>query len=174
MHFFQSHKGFAYLYLLLAVMIMGILSAIAGSTWKQIMQREAEEELLFRGMQIQEAIRRWHQPQKGSQHVATPLNDLKDLLNDPRTPSTVRYLRRLYTDPITNDDWILIREPERGIIGVASSSKKTVIKKANFPDQLLTFSNRERYEEWQFTYQPTSQQQSAGTASPAAPAASPL
>ncbi len=45
------------------------------------MQREREKELLFRGMQIQDAIGRWHQPQGNvQQHAATPLNDLKDLL----------------------------------------------------------------------------------------------
>lgn len=165
MHYYQSHSGFAYLYLLLTIMVMGILLSVAGSSWKQIMQREAEAELLFRGMQIQEAIRRWHQPKAGSQHIATPLNDLKDLLRDPRTPATVRHLRRLYTDPITKGEWTLIKDSARGIVGVASSSKQPVIKKGNFPEELLTFANRERYDEWQFLYQQTTPpQQSRGTA----------
>lgn len=157
--FVASNKGSAYLYILLVVMLIGVVMGRVGTTWKQVIQREKEEELLFRGMQIQEAIARWQQPQVGVQlHVATPLTDLKYLLKDPRTPTTVRYLRRLYNDPMTGGDWNLIKDPARGIVGVASSSKDKVIKKDNFPDKLQTFSNKERYEEWQFLYQQIRQQ----------------
>lgn len=157
--FIASNKGSAYLYILLVVMLIGVMMGRVGTTWKQVIQREKEEELLFRGMQIQEAIARWQQPQAGvQQHVATPLTDLKYLLKDPRTPNTVRYLRRLYNDPMTGGDWNLIKDPARGIVGVASSSKEQVIKKDNFPEQLQTLSNKERYEEWQFLYQQTRQQ----------------
>jgi len=150
---FHNQQGFTYLIALLAVMLIGIMLGAVGTSWKNVMQREREEELLFRGMQIQDAISRWHQP-KGTiqQHVATPLNDLKDLLRDPRTPATVRYLRKLYRDPMTNQDWVLIRETSRGIIGVSSSSTERVIKKDNFPDQLQDLVNKERYDQWQFVY----------------------
>ncbi len=151
--YLHNQHGFTYLIVLLAVMLIGIMLGAVGTSWKLTMQREREEELLFRGMQIQDAIGRWHQPQGSvQQHVATPLNDLKDLLRDPRTPATVRYLRKLYRDPITNQDWTLIREPARGIVGVASSSTEKVIKKDNFPDQLQDLVNKERYEQWQFVY----------------------
>lgn len=147
--------GYTYLLVLLAVMLMGIMQGVVGQSWKSIMQREREEELLFRGMQIQDAIGRWHQPTgSAQQHVATPLNDLKDLLQDPRTPAKVRYLRKLYQDPLTNQDWTVIREPARGIVGVASSSKDAVIKKDNFPDGLQHFVGTQRYDQWQFVYKP--------------------
>lgn len=145
--------GYTYLLVLLAVMLMGIMQGIVGQSWKSIMQREREEELLFRGMQIQDAIGRWHQPSPGArQHVATPLNDLKDLLQDPRTPAKVRYLRKLYRDPITNQDWAVIREPARGIVGVTSTSTDAVVKQDNFPDQLKHFVGSKRYDQWQFVY----------------------
>jgi type II secretory pathway pseudopilin PulG len=151
--FLSNNRGYTYLFVLLAVMLMGIMQGIVGQSWKGIMQREREAELLFRGMQIQDAIARWHQPKPDvQQHVATPLNDLKDLLQDPRTPAKVRYLRKLYRDPITNQDWTVIREPVRGIVGVASSSKDAVIKKDNFPDQLRQFVGAQRYDQWQFVY----------------------
>lgn len=153
--YLHNQQGFTYLVVLLAVMLIGIMLGAIGTSWKLTMQREREEELLFRGMQIQDAIGRWHQPQGNvQQHVATPLNDLKDLLRDPRTPATVRYLRKLYRDPMTNQDWTLIREPARGIVGVASSSTERVIKKDNFPDQLKDLVNKERYEQWLFVYKP--------------------
>lgn len=142
-------------------MLLSLLLGSTGTVWKQIMQREREEELLFRGMQIQEAISRWHQPQTGVQHVVTPLTDLKHLLRDPRTPATVRYLRKLYTDPVSGMEWNLIRDPARGIVGVSSPSKEQVIKKDHFPESLLAFAHKERYEEWQFLYQPL--QHPAGT-----------
>ena len=150
--------GYTYLFVLLAVMLMGIMQGMVGSSWQQIMQREREAELLFRGMQIQAAISRWHQPALGAQqHVGTPLNDLKDLLQDPRSPARVRYLRKLYRDPITNQDWTVIRDPVRGIVGVASSSRDAVIKKENFPDQLQLFAGSQRYDQWQFIYRPLQQ-----------------
>ena len=153
--FLHSTAGYTYLLVLLAVMLMGIMQGVVGQSWKSIMQREREEELLFRGMQIQDAIGRWHQPTgSAQQHVATPLNDLKDLLQDPRTPAKVRYLRKLYQDPLTNQDWTVIREPARGIVGVASSSKDAVIKQDNFPDQLQDFIGKKRYDQWQFVYKP--------------------
>jgi type II secretory pathway pseudopilin PulG len=151
----DNQQGFAYLFVLLAVMLIGIMLGAVGTSWKLTMQREREQELLFRGMQIQDAISRWHSPKSGvQQHVATPLNDLKDLLQDPRTPATVRYLRKLYRDPITNQDWTVIRETAHGIVGVASASKDTVIKQDNFPDQLQDFNGKQRYDQWQFVYKP--------------------
>lgn len=155
--FYSSDKGFTYLALLVALMVMGIMLGRTGTAWKQVMQREREEELLFRGAQIQDAIRHWHKPHGSGEHIATPLNNLQDLLKDPRRSGTVRYLRRLYQDPISNGDWNLIRDPARGIIGVASPSNKLVIKQDNFPEQLQNLAHKTRYEEWQFMYQPATQ-----------------
>lgn len=155
--FYSSDKGFIYLALLLALMVMGIMLGRTGTVWKQVMQREREEELLFRGAQIQDAIRHWHKPQGSGEHIATPLNNLQDLLKDPRRSGTVRYLRRLYQDPISNGDWNLIRDPSRGIVGVASPSKELVIKQDNFPEQLQDLAHKTRYEEWQFMYQAATQ-----------------
>lgn len=156
--FAADTAGFSYLFILLTVMLMGVMQGLIGISWRQVMQREREEELLFRGMQIQDAISRWHQPALGAQqHVATPLNDLNDLLRDPRTPAKVRYLRKLYRDPITQQDWTLIREAGRGIIGVASTSSEATIKRDNFPDQLQDFIGAQRYDQWKFVYHPLQQ-----------------
>ena len=167
--FAVSRSGYSYLFVLLAVMLMGVMQGMIGSSWKQIMQREREEELLFRGIQIQDAISRWHQPPPGAQrHVATPLNDLKDLLQDPRTPARVRYLRKLYTDPVARQEWSVIRDPARGIVGVVSTSKDTVIKQDNFPDQLKHFIGSTRYDQWRFVYTAGKSAVQAPQAAPAA------
>lgn len=135
------------------IIVSGIMLGLAGRTWKQIMQREKEEELLFRGRQIHDAIHRWNHPLPG-QHPATNLSELSYLLKDPRSAGTRRYLRKLYKDPMTGEDWVLIKDPVKGIIGVASASSGEPIKQANFPDEFKDFEGKTRYSDWKFVIQP--------------------
>lgn len=144
-------KGFTYLTALLLVMVMGIMLGAVGQSWKTVMQREREEELLFRGMQYRNAITRWYKPRPG-QHQATPLRDLKDLLDDPRSLTTVRYLRRLYNDPFTGKEWNVITDPSKGISGVFSASTEKPMKVGGFPDELSDFAGKESYADWKFIY----------------------
>ncbi len=136
-----SAAGFTYLAVLLMVVILGIMQGVAYQYMSTVMKREREDEMLFRGQQIVEAIARWNNvygvtnpapPKHG------PLNDLKDLLKDPNALQTTRYLRRdptkEYNDPITGKEWEVIRDPtgQRGIIGVRSTSKQTPLKTGGF------------------------------------------
>lgn len=157
-----SSGGFTYLSMVYLIVIVGILAGTAGQSWHTLMKREREEELLFRGRQIQDAIARWNTPRAG-EHAATPLADLKDLLRDPRTPHTVRYLRKLYADPVTNGEWSIIRDPSRGILGVASTSGDAPLKRAGFPSGLAAFSDAARYSDWKFVYAPTSENRGTAT-----------
>ena len=117
-----------------------------------IRQREREEELLFRGGQIQDAIEQWYKKKPGL-HVPTPLRDLQDLLKDERERANVRYLRRLYKDPMTPEgEWHVITDPNKGIIGVASTSEKAPIKQARFPEKWKHFEGKAKYSEWLFVY----------------------
>ncbi|HEX9078486.1 MAG TPA: type II secretion system protein [Desulfuromonadaceae bacterium] len=172
-------KGFTYLIALMLVMVMGIMLGIIGQSWRIVMQREREAELLFRGSQIKDAITRWYTPRPG-QPAAMPLRDLNDLLRDPRSASTVRYLRRLYNDPITGKEWSVISDPSRGISGVASTSQDKPLKVDGFPDGLQDLAGKAHYSEWQFVYLgPGAQQGGTGIPAPlqpqgaAAPAATP-
>ncbi len=151
-----DNKGFALLAVLTMVIIMGISLGAVGLSWRTIMQREREEELLFRGSQIRDAITRWY-ALKSVEQAAMPLRDLKDLLKDPRTPHTVRYLRRLYTDPMTNKAWEVINDPSKGIQGVTSTSQETPLKTVGFADDLQDFTGKTRYSEWRFVYTPSAQ-----------------
>ena len=116
-----------------------------------MMQREREEELLFRGAQIKDAITRWYNVPAGQQ--PTPLRDLKDLLRDPRSTTTKRYLRRLYTDPMTGKGWNIIQDPNRGIRGVISTSTLAPFKVDNFSDDLKELAGKKKYNEWRFEVQ---------------------
>ncbi|MDA8430703.1 MAG: hypothetical protein M0T70_15735 [Geobacteraceae bacterium] len=117
------------------VMIIGIMLGLTGESWKTIMKREREKELLFRGSQIKEAIENWYNPKYTVPGVPPrtavhPLMDLKDLLQDPYTLTPLRYLPhnyatelddknpkcapncaklKVYQDPMTGKEWTIIR-----------------------------------------------------------------
>ena len=131
----MNRNGFTFLMAIFMVVIIGIMSAETGKSWKMIMKREREKELLFRGSQIKEAIENWYNPKytvPGVQPRAAvhPLMDLKDLLQDPYTLTPLRYLPhtyaaelddknpkcapncpklKVYQDPITGKEWTIIR-----------------------------------------------------------------
>ncbi len=53
---FKNQQGAALLMVLVAVSLFGLMAGIAGSSWKTIVQRSREADLLFKGNQIREAI----------------------------------------------------------------------------------------------------------------------
>lgn len=152
----SRQDGFTYLMALVLIVIMGIMLGAIGQSWQVILKREREAELLFRGSQIKEAITKWHTPQPG-RPPARPLNDLKHLLEDPFSLEKVRYLRRMYTDPVTGKEWEIIRDnpPVRGIIGVRSTSPEEPLKTDNFPEDLKELAGKKKYSEWEFKYTPS-------------------
>lgn len=131
----MNRNGFTFLGAIFLVMLMGIMLGLTGQSWKTIMKREREKELLFRGSQIKEAIENWYNPKYTVPGVAPraavhPLMDLKDLLQDPYTLTPMRYLPhtyateldgknpkcapdcpklKIYQDPMTGKEWTLIR-----------------------------------------------------------------
>lgn len=155
----RSSAGFTYLAALVIVVIMGIMLSQAAGYWKTRMQREREVELIFRGTQIRDAMRRWYKLPPVANGSApgqqTPkLNELKDLLQDPNSAGKVRYLRRLYLDPMTGKDFEPVRDASQRIVGVRSSSEAEPIKQANFPFDLdqADFEGKKKYSEWLFIY----------------------
>jgi len=145
-----SSAGFTFIAAMFLVVVMGIMLEAASQSWQTIMKREREEELLFRGNQIRSAIERWRKPVPGRQIM--PIRELKDLLEDPYSQQKVRYLRQVYKDPITNEDFKVIRDSALGIIGVRSSSDDPPMKMDNFPKELQDLAAKTKYSEWQFIY----------------------
>lgn len=92
-----SDKGFTYVGIIILLVTLSISLALAGRYWSTIIKREKEEELLFRGDQFVRAIEAYYW-QDNRQTFPT---ELKDLIKDPRSPAPRRYLRRIYTDPMT-------------------------------------------------------------------------
>ena len=156
-----SSGGFTYVAALVMVIITGIMLSQAALVWKTKMQREREIELIFRGTQMRDALRRWYNLRPGPNgQVPTSIppgvqgpSELKDLLQDPRSAGKAHFLRKLYPDPMMpGKDWALERDTSQRIVGVYSTSEAEPIKQGNFPFDLepADFEGKKKYSEWKF------------------------
>ena len=149
-----NQKGSILIFLLVSITVMGLMASLAGTTWKTITQRAKEQELLWRGGQIRNAIGSYYKTGHAGMQPSFPPS-LDDLLRDPRSLAVVRHLRKKYKDPMTGEDWVLIKGPAGRIIGVHSGSLKEPFKKDGFRKENKDFANKSSYAEWQFIFQPT-------------------
>jgi type II secretory pathway pseudopilin PulG len=159
-----SH-GFAYIALLVVIVVIGISLGAAGKYWRNVVLRDKEEELIFRGEQYRQAIELYYK----AILVAPQYPDkIDDLLMDGRTGTGRRHLRKRYKDPISGEDFVEIRNPATNrIIGVHSPSDKQPLKQSGFPaiysiKQIIlgprpgfpadanNFEQKGKYSEWLF------------------------
>src|ERR1700730_220996 len=115
----QTHvcrdRGYAMAALLIAMSVMAILMTVALPTWKQTLQREKEEELIFRGGQYSRAIAAYQRKYANA---------------SPRTLDVLieqHYLRKKFKDPLAISDdgefaplYVVMQTPGSG--GPAGSS----------------------------------------------------
>lgn len=143
-------RGFTYLGLLFAVMVIGLMLTVAARVYRTTVQREREAQLLWVGHAYRMAISAYFAA--GHHYPAT----LHDLLIDDRFPVPKHYLRQLYPDPMTgHPDWTLILTPDQsGIQGVASTSQANPIKRDRFDLVDSTFKDSDCYCQWKFIYSP--------------------
>lgn len=141
--------GFTYIGVLVLVAIMGTALARTAQVWHTVHQREKERELLFIGHQFRVALDRYakHAPKNAGRAPRR----LEDLLQDPRTPSVQRYLRRIYVDPMTGSaEWGLVTGANGEIYGVHSLSKDEPLKKTHFAPSDRQFEGAAKYSDWVF------------------------
>ena len=153
MKIMNNQRGVTLIFVLVAVTLLGLMAGIAGSSWQTIVQRAKEQELLWRGGQIRKAIGSYYKTAHGGAKSGYPAS-FEQLLKDPRFLSTKRHLRRHYLDPITGDDWELIKAPNGRIKGVRSRSDKEPFKKDNFRIENEKLVGKTKYAEWEFIYLP--------------------
>ena len=145
-----TQHGFTYLTILFVVALLTGGLALLGEVWHTASQRDKETELLFIGHQYRKAIERYY---LAGQRLYP--RELDALIKDPRRPTTERYLRKHYTDPITGKaEWGLVKAPDGGIMGVHSLSVDKPLKTANFRVRDKGFDNLEKYADWKFIYTP--------------------
>jgi len=154
----NRQKGYILIILMVAIFILSIGLLVAIPVWETQLQREREEELIFRGKQYVEAIRVFQMKNPGSFPKT-----LDELIEE-------KCIRKLYKDPMSEDgEWNIIllskeiaAKPKAGvqkvlvvpqsalfavqspgIIGVVSSSSKKSIK---------IYNEQETYDKWLFFY----------------------
>lgn len=162
----SAEAGYSLVALMAAVTIMLFMMSAAVPTWRYVVNDDREEELLFRGGQIVDAIQGF---QKRNGNALPPSLDV--LVKG-------KYLRKLYKDPMSKDGkWRLVHQGEAvipvgggvgggpsppattqppitqppttlppglvlgGIVGVASTSADKSIR---------VFNGRTRYDQWVF------------------------
>ncbi|MDR7152735.1 type II secretory pathway pseudopilin PulG [Hydrogenophaga palleronii] len=157
-----DQSGFAYLWLLFLIALMGLGLSAASDVYSTVAKRDREKALMAVGRQFQEAIGRYYAFRPAGAKREFPAS-LEDLLLDPRSPGTVRHLRKIFVDPMTGKaEWGLVRIGDR-IIGVHSLSEEPVIKKDGFEPDLRLLAGKSSYAEWLFIHEIT-------TVDPALPA----
>ena len=154
----KRQKGYILIALMVAIFILSIGLLVAILVWETQLQREREEELIFRGKQYVEAIRVFQMKNPGSFPKT-----LDELIEE-------KCIRKLYKDPMSEDgEWNIIllsqeiaAKPKAGvqkvlvapysalsavqnprIIGVVSASSKKSIK---------IYNDQETYDKWLFFY----------------------
>jgi len=155
----RPQRGFTYLLLLFGLAIGGAALAAVGMQWQQAARRDREAELLFRGLQLRDALQRFHDQTPDGQ-PALP-QSLDDLLTDRRRPAPRHHLRQAWVDPFTGQaDWVLLRTPDGGITGLHSRSAQPLLRHADLPDgvrvatQAAPEPRPPRAMDWHFAIQP--------------------
>lgn len=100
----SGEAGYNLVMLMVAITILNILVAVSLPAWSQVIRREKEEELIFRGFQYAEAIRVF---QMRYQRFPNRLEELVEV--------KPRCIRQLWKDPMTeNGKWGLIFQGQQG------------------------------------------------------------
>jgi hypothetical protein len=150
-HMQARASGFTYIALLVLLAIIGIGLSATGVVFDHQAQREKEKQLMFVGEQIRRAIGRYYENAPGGGKRFPQALD--ELLRDDRRLGMHRYLRQVYRDPMTNaTDWVLLRAPDGGIMGVHSALARKPIKRDGFPAGYEHFKDKDSYEQWIFQY----------------------
>lgn len=152
-HSATTQRGFAYIAVLVALLLVSLGTQGVMLVVSQQAQREREESLLRTGAAYARAI--------GSYYRATPgslkrwPSSLEELLEDKRLLQVHRHIRELYPDPMTrNANWELVPAPEGGIQGVRSRSTQAPLRAGPVEVDELTLPAAQRYAEWTFVHQP--------------------
>jgi len=134
-------RGIVYPLLLASILVIGVATAGVAELWTTQIKREKEEELLFRLSEIRRGIIRFRADKN-----RLP-KELKDLLEDRTQLQTRRYLRQVYTDPMTGKaDWDLKLLADR--TGTVSGIEDVHSKSKDKPLKTLPGVKADSYKDW--------------------------
>jgi type II secretory pathway pseudopilin PulG len=183
----SSQSGYAMAALLVVLNIMAVVLTVALPTWRTMMKREKEAELIWRGQQYARAIGLFQR-----KYANTFPPNLDILLNE-------RYLRKKYKDPMTKDGEFQLlyaasqnvpgqpqvpgqpppgQVPQRGQTGTqpspldagpqgAAGARGGImgVSSKSAESSLREYNGRTKYNEWAFVWQAASTQAGAPTGS---------
>jgi len=169
-----SIAGFAMAALLVGLAVMAIVLSVAMPTWSQMIRREKEAELVFRGTQYARAInqyqRKFANASPATIDVLLEQRMLRKKFKDPLSPNKDGEFQMLYLNNQgtggrgagagganpgagTQTATTFSTTPSGGIVGVASKNTGTSI---------LVYKGKTHYNEWQFVGMEQSTQAGAG------------
>jgi len=124
MKFLRNEKGYALAVVVVFTTVLLVTISAAMINWQKAIQREREEELIFRGKQFIRAVELWQRKFPGT--FPTTIDALLNTNN-------VHFLRKKWKDPITNsDEWRLIKlNPDGSISGL------TIIPSGGLPEATI-------------------------------------
>ena len=143
----HCQHGSVFMGMLVTVAVVAVMLMEVGTLWSSVLQRERELELLARGNEIRRAIGLYYG------NGSTYPKSLEDLVLDRRQPTTRRYLRKAYDDPLTGTtDWGVVEGPGKTIMGVFSKARGTPFKQGNFAVINQGFTGQGSYQGWVFLH----------------------
>ena len=113
----SDQQGFTYLWVLVAVALIGVGLAATSEVWVTAGRRDKLAQADWAGTQYAQAIGSYYEFSSGP--AKTYPDRLVVLLEDRRGPVVRRHLRALYRNPLSGDGaWDLVRAGDARIVGV--------------------------------------------------------
>jgi type II secretory pathway pseudopilin PulG len=112
-----GERGVIFIWVLVSLFVLAVLLMAAVQPASIVMHREREKELVFRGEEYTEAIRRYMMENHG-----TFPTHLKDLMK-PGGPKRIRYMRHLYSNPFARDGKWGLLAPGTTIVTIGKDGK---------------------------------------------------
>jgi hypothetical protein len=127
----RNEKGYTLAVVAVFTTVLLVSLSEAAINWQKAIQREREEELIFRGKQFMRAIELWQRKFPGTYPMT-----IDALLSTNNT----RFLRKKWKDPITNsDDWRLIKlNPDGSVSGLTIIPGSSPLGPSNFGSAATT------------------------------------
>lgn len=145
----ETERGFSYVVLMFAIVLIGLGMTVAARQWKVMVQRELEADLISKGIEIQNALALYSATMKAGRVIPGEVypQSLAELTRLPKP-----FLRKVYAEPVGHGEWEVVRAPTGGIMGVRSKSKGKPIWQHNFPPPVRHFDGRSSYYDWVFQH----------------------
>lgn len=133
-------RGFILALLLALITATGILLTKAMPSVIAEVQRDQEEELIFRGEAIRNAMRRYRAK---TGNYPTSLEDLMKV--------RPRILRKLYKDPMTAEgEWDIVTAVQAGASGEKEGLPIAAVRSRSQKDSFRIYQGKTLYSEWVF------------------------